>query len=216
MIERYLAELERRLPRRGRRRILAELRDHLRSSAEVYGEDEAIRRFGPPEEVARSFRREANLGRFALAAAIMTMLPTFYGLPENQLPPAPWPDGEMPFGLEWKRDAVLVLAALAAGALLSGRRRVTMFGLACTAASSALAVILTIEWANAVPGTPAWLALAGLVPGSLALGGLASYRAAAPRKHARAWVFVTDRQAFLRPARSACIPPRIVPIPSKQ
>ena len=186
MIERYLAEVERRLPRRGRRRNLAELEDHLRASAEVHGEDEAIRRFGPPEEVARSFRRGPNLGRIALAAAVATMLPAFYGLPENQLPPAPWPEGQMPFGLEWKRDAVLVFAALAAGAIITGRRTVTMLGLASAAAASALAVILTIEWANAVPGTPDWLVLAALVPGLVALGGLVSYRATAPRKHARA------------------------------
>jgi hypothetical protein len=186
MIERYLAELERQLPRRARGRILAELEDHLRTSAEVHGEDEAIRRLGPPDEVARSFRRAPNLGRIALAAAVATMLPAFYGLPENQLPPAPWPEGQMPFGLEWKRDAVLVLAALAAAALLSGRRRVTMLGLAVAAAASGLAVILTIEWAEAVPGTPVWVPLAGLVPGLVAVSGLVSYRATAPRKHARA------------------------------
>lgn len=185
MIERYLEELERRLPRRGRRRILAELEDHLRSSAELHGEEEAIRRFGPPEEVARGFRRR-NFGRIALAAAVATMLPAFYGLPENHLPPATWPEGQMPFGLEWKRDAVYVLAALATAAILSGRSRVTMLGLASAAAASALAVILGIEWADTVPGTPAWLAPAGLVPGLLALGGLVSYRATAPRKQARA------------------------------
>lgn len=186
MIERYLAELERRLPRRGRRRILAELEDHLRSSAETYGEEEAIRRFGPPEEVARSFSRGPNIGRIALVAAVAAMLPAFYGVPENQLPPAPWPEGQMPFSLEWKRDAVLVLAALAGVAIFFGRRAVTTVGLAAAVAASALAVILALEWADAVPGTPSWLALAGLVPGLVALGGLASYRATAPRKQARA------------------------------
>jgi hypothetical protein len=186
MIERYLAELERLLPRRARRKILAEVEDHLRSSAEVHGEEEAIKRFGPEEEVARSFRRGPNLGRIALVAAVATMLPAFYGLPENQLPPAPWPEGEMPFGLEWKRDAVLLLAALAAVAILSGRRLITVLGLAIAVIASTLAVILAIEWVDAVPGTPAWLPLAGLVPGLLALGGLVSYRATAPRKHARA------------------------------
>jgi hypothetical protein len=186
MIERYLAELERRLPRRGRRRILVELEDHLRSSAEAHGEEEAIRRFGRPEDVARSFRRGPNVGRIALGAAVVTMLPAFYGLPENHLPPATWPEGQMPFGLEWKRDAVLVLAGLAGIGILSGRRVVTLLGLAFAVAASALAVILGIEWADAVPGTPAWLAPAGLVPGLLALGGLVSYRATAPRKQARA------------------------------
>jgi hypothetical protein len=152
----------------------------------VHGEEEAIRRFGPAVEVARSFRRGPNIGRIALAAAVATMLPTFYGLPENHLPPAPWPEGQMQYGLEWKRDAVLVLAALAAAAILSGRRPVTALGLGIAAASSVLAVILAVEWADAVPGTPAWLPLAGLVPGLLALAGLASYRATAPRKQARA------------------------------
>lgn len=186
MIERFLSELARRLPRRGRRRILAELEDHLRESAEAHGEAEAIRRFGRPEDVARSFRRGPNIGRIALGAAVATMLPAFYGLPENHLPPAPWAEGQMPFGLEWKRDAVLVLAGLAAVGVLSGRRVVTLLGLAFAVAASTLAVILAIEWGNAVPGTPAWLPLAGLVPGLLALLGLASYRATAPRKQARA------------------------------
>lgn len=186
MIERYLAELARRLPRRGRSRNLAELEDHLRASAEAHGEEEAIRRFGRPEDVARSFRRAPNLARIALVAAVLTMVPAFYGVPENQLPPAPWPEGQMPFGLEWKRDAVLVLAGLAAAGIVSGRRIVTMLGLAFAVAASALAVILAIEWSSAVPGSPGWLPFAGLVPGILALAGLASYRATAPRKQARA------------------------------
>jgi hypothetical protein len=184
MIERYLAELERHLPRWRRRRILTEFEDHLRSSAEIHGEEEAIRRFGPAEEVARGFRRGPNLARIALAAAVATMIPAFYGAPENSLPPAPWPEGEMPTALEWKRDGVLVLAALAAVAILSGRREATLLGLASALAASALAVTLAIEWRDAVPGAPDWLALVALVPGLLALAGLASYRAAAPRTQA--------------------------------
>lgn len=98
-------------------------------------------------------------------------------------PRLPGPRGRC---LEWKRDAVLVLAALAGVAIFFGRRAVTTVGLAAAVAASALAVILALEWADAVPGTPSWLALAGLVPGLVALGGLASYRATAPRKQARA------------------------------
>ena len=174
MIERYLAELARLLPRSGRRRIVAEVEDHLRASAEEHGEEEAIRRFGRAEDVARSFRRAPNFGRVALVAAVLTMVPAFYGLPENHLPPAPWPEGDMPFGLEWKRDAVLLLAGLAAVGIVSGRRLVTVVGLVLAAAASGLAVILAIEWTNSVPGTPGWLSLTALVPGLLALGGLAS------------------------------------------
>ncbi|MBA2642306.1 MAG: hypothetical protein H0U82_05205, partial [Actinobacteria bacterium] len=60
-IDSYLAELERRLPRMARRRILAEAQEHLRDSAERHGskglpphiaEAAAVADFGPVEIVA--------------------------------------------------------------------------------------------------------------------------------------------------------------------
>ena len=57
MIDRYLAEVERHLRVHGRRRrrVRLELEAHLRESSESVGDEEAIRRMGTPEEVARSF-----------------------------------------------------------------------------------------------------------------------------------------------------------------
>lgn len=182
MIDRYLSELEPLLPRIGRRRILAEVEDHLREAAAEHGEEEAVARFGPPQHVARCFGREPRVGRLILLVAVATMLPAFYGVPENALPPAPWAEGQMPFALEWKRDAVLVLGALAALTVLSGRRTITAIGLGSAVAASVLAAVLAVQWADAAPGTPVWLPLVALVPGLLAAAGL--YSATAPRAHA--------------------------------
>jgi uncharacterized membrane protein len=67
-----------------RERVLAELRSHLRESAETHGEEEAIRRTGTPAEVARSFtpslahrlwEERDRLSALALIAAILASLP---------------------------------------------------------------------------------------------------------------------------------------------
>lgn len=57
MIERYVAEVERRLRLHGRRRrrVLDELEAHLRESAAQAGEAEAVRRMGTPADVAHAF-----------------------------------------------------------------------------------------------------------------------------------------------------------------
>ncbi|MBA2359558.1 MAG: hypothetical protein H0V79_01245 [Actinobacteria bacterium] len=182
MIDRYLAELAARLPRRRRTQVLAEAEDHLRQAAEAHGEEEAIRRFGTTEEVAVGFRtpRRLRLGQLLLAAAVASMVPSFYGAPENWLPPAPWPEGELPFSLAWKRDAILVLAALAALSTLFAVRRLALFtGAGAAGLASLTAGVLAVEWSDAVPGAPGWLPLVGLVPGLIAAA--AFYSATAPR-----------------------------------
>jgi hypothetical protein len=61
VIEEYLAELARLLPRgRRRRRILAEVEAHLRDAAAEHGDAEAIARFGAAAEVARAFPRSTT------------------------------------------------------------------------------------------------------------------------------------------------------------
>ena len=86
LIERYLMELdaELRLPRRARRRIVAEARDHLHALMAGEGaersraaESQAIDDFGAPAALARGFHHELAIGatrRAARCGAIMFVL----------------------------------------------------------------------------------------------------------------------------------------------
>src|SRR5947209_20350905 len=61
-IDEYLLTLRARLhvPARRRRRILAEVEDHLAcAAAELRSPEEAVRRFGPPRELAQTFVDQA-------------------------------------------------------------------------------------------------------------------------------------------------------------
>lgn len=169
-IDHYLRDLERALPRGLvlRRRILVEVEDHLREAARERGEEDAVTSFGPPQELARRYaplaaRRVGALVVFALLAyPILT-----YPITENNLPPAPWPGDRPPDYLRWKQDTIaqLFLLALAASgvALLRFRRADRIFLAALTvavgalAAAAALSIVLGVQWADAVPGTPSWL-----------------------------------------------------------
>ena len=127
-IDAYLGELERRLPRISRRRILAEAQEHLRDSAATHGaaglslhaaEAAAVDDFGPVEIVARRLSaegaiRETRIATLVALSAVAFFVFPLYVVPENSLPPAPW--------VEKPRDIfVLQLASvviwLAAGAL---------------------------------------------------------------------------------------------------
>ena len=70
--ERHLAELSKALAVRGkaRRRFLRECRDHLADAAAEVGEEEAVRRFGPPAEVAAAFDLEVAAGRGLRSTAV--------------------------------------------------------------------------------------------------------------------------------------------------
>ena len=173
MIDSYLEELARQLPLLGKRRILAEVEAHLREAAARVGEDEAIARFGAPAEVASGFRPAAarRLAFWAVAALGLCIGVAFVGLlviPENALPPAPWPTDEPPFYLRWKRDAVAVLfvvavagfaAALVTGRWIAVRLTCVALGIVTLAVQLALAAVLALEWRNAVPGSPGPLAI---------------------------------------------------------
>jgi hypothetical protein len=164
-VDDYLVELERRLPRVGRARLLAEAEDHLREAAAEAGEAEAVARFGSPGEFVRLLRplRAAAWNRLAALAAVAAVLalPLAYPLYETNLPPAPWPSAaEIPAHLAWKRDALAVLALVtlgaAVGSFLGSRVARTAVALA-PAALGATGVLLILDWADAVPGTPGWL-----------------------------------------------------------
>src|SRR6185503_4588013 len=74
----YLTELSAALRVRGgaRRRFLRECRDHLTDAAAERGEEDAVRAFGPPAEIAAAFDAEVAARRgvratFATAAGVL-------------------------------------------------------------------------------------------------------------------------------------------------
>jgi hypothetical protein len=93
VIESYLTELGRelRLPPRLKRRVLAEIEDHLREAAATSDPRAAIDAFGAPREVAKGFGRDLAahrarrsaiaaaiaLGAFALVFTLATQVTTF-------------------------------------------------------------------------------------------------------------------------------------------
>ena len=103
-IDAYLAALGSKLPLLGRRRALAEAREHLRDSAERHraigleadaAEEAAVEGFGDVEMVAGRFAAEAAVLETRIATAVAFMAVAFfvfplYVVPENTLPPARW------------------------------------------------------------------------------------------------------------------------------
>ena len=170
MIEEYLAELDRRLPRLlwRRRRVLAEVEAHLREAAAESSGGDAVARFGAASEVAADFRA-GHAARVALLAVLgLLAYPVLsYPVIENSLPPAPWRGDHPPGYLDWKQDAMLyvflvaVPLALAALVLLRRSRTVALalgaLAVAAMAANAVLGIVVGAQWADAVPRTPAWL-----------------------------------------------------------
>ena len=123
----FLARLERELPVRGerRRRILAEVEDHLLEAAALHGPEEALRRFGPADVLLRAYAsaRRRTVEQFAaLATLALLVSPVLtYPVVQSSLPPAPWASAaEMPGQLVWKLDAVLVLFLAGLGTAMIG------------------------------------------------------------------------------------------------
>lgn len=192
-IEAYLRELGHTLPRahRLRSRILAETEDHLREAARELGPKAAVERFGAPRALARQFvptysRFYARLSAYATLVVAAGFVALLYPIPENVLPPAPWPEGGKPDYLAWKQHAVaalfLVAMAACAVALATLRRHVsvsllaTLIALGSLSASAVVGAVVGFQWAEAVPGTPgwlAWLSLGTLLPIALAATPLA-------------------------------------------
>ena len=105
MIDDYLMALRHRL-RIPADRIIAEVEDHLRETAAVYGEADAIARFGSPEGVARKFHLEARqrATRQGLRMLVITGVALVVGYLAVDVvqPRNPWPDRHMPLALQWK------------------------------------------------------------------------------------------------------------------
>ncbi len=195
-IDAYLAELERRLPRIARRRVLAEA-DHLRDSAAQYranglaphdAEAAAVSDFGPLETVARRLAaegalRETRISTLVALGAVAFFVFPLYVVPENTLPPAPW--------AEKPRDIFVLQLVSIAFWLGAGALATASAGLAWTrwpylsapalvtaavaiAGSSVVAAALVARWFALTPATPNWP-----LAGSLAAGCLLACVAAA-------------------------------------
>jgi len=185
-IDAYLAELERRLPRIARRRILAEAQEHLRDSAARHSsegglvphdaEAAAVADFGPVEIVARKLAatgaiRETRIATVVALGAVAFFVVPLYVVPENTLPPAPWQEKPRDIALLQLVSVALWVAAGAlalAAAALSWTRwsRLAALPLACApialAGSVAFSVVLVVRWFALTPNTPNWALAAPL------------------------------------------------------
>ena len=169
----YLASLSRELrvgPLR-RRRILAEVEDHLLEAADREGEGAAIDRFGPVEEVASRLNRQWRVRtRLAAAAALGGVAVVFFsvqGLMDGILPPAPWPEDAIPSSLAWQSRAgqgLVLVALLLALAALAGRGwSAVLVGCALVALALAAASVSLYEIERAaLAGSPSGWELAGV------------------------------------------------------
>ena len=186
----YLVSLSRELrvgPLR-RRRILAEVEDHLREAAARDGEEAAIDRFGPVEEVASRLNRQWRVRtRLAAVAALGGVALVFFsvqGLMDGILPPAPWPEDAIPSSLAWQSRAaegLVLVALLLALAALAGRGwSAALVGGALVALALAAASVSLYEVERAaLAGSPSGWQLAGvfalraaaLAPAALLLAG---------------------------------------------
>ena len=190
-IDAYLAQLERRLPRIARRRILAEAQEHLRDSAARHSsegglvphaaEAAAVADFGPVEIVARRLAatgaiRETRIATLVVLGAVAFFVFPLYVVPENTLPPAPW--AEMPRELAVFQPVSVVLwlvaGALAAASAVLAWTRWSHFAApvlvtvsATIAGSSFVAAALAVRWFEATPATPNWALAGGLAAGCL-------------------------------------------------
>jgi MFS family permease len=184
-IDRYLSELRARLPLGVRARVVAEVEEHLRESGRAVGEEEAIARFGSAQALADSYRGRVRWVYAAGALLAALAFPVLsYPIPENLLPPAPWPSAdEMPAELAWKRDWIIALflfavvaGAVALGGFLRNRRLIVWpaaLSLGAIAAAGVLGTLLSWQWREHVVGTPDTLLVLGPVQVALALAGLA-------------------------------------------
>jgi hypothetical protein len=190
-IERYLGELERRLPRLGRRRILAEVEEHLRDLAgrhEAGGrsaaaaEAAATQDFGDVALLARELAAERAVvetraaSLLALGAVSFFVFP-LYVVPENTLPAATWT--EKPPGIVLLQVVSVALWAAAATTSLTafalawtrGRRiaaPLLELVLRTLTGSLVVSVFLVAHWIVSASIVVLWPLLAG----PLALGSL--------------------------------------------
>lgn len=179
----YVAALARELrvgPLR-RRRILAEVEDHLQASIDEcltsgVARDEAAQtaldRFGPVEVLAAGFNRQWRLRTRLAAAAVLggagVLFVSVQRLMEGWVQPAPWPEDAAPSAVGWQSgaaEAFLLAAVVLALVALAGRRwSAAAAGVALVAVALAAAFVshYDVERAALVAGSPTNWELAGV------------------------------------------------------
>jgi hypothetical protein len=205
-IDAYLVALERALPRSARLRALAEVREHLRDTAERHreagvapfeAEAAATREFGPVSEVARRIGaelavRETRIASVLALGAVAFFVFPLYVVPENTLPPAPW--AEIPVDLVvLQRVAVAfwVFAGAFAGlsVVLAWTRwtpyasRLLALATISIASSLAVSVALVVRWFSYTPATPSWGLAAPLAASCLAACAFMALWSRSSRRH---------------------------------
>jgi hypothetical protein len=164
-----------------RRRILAEVEDHLQASvderlasgvARDEAEEAALARFGPAAGLAAGFNRQWRVRTRLAAAAVLggagVLFVSVQSLMEGWVRPAPWPEDAAPAAVAWQSGtaetclfAAVVLALLA----LAGRRwSAAAAGVALVALMLAVAFVshYDVERAALVAGPPTNWELAGV------------------------------------------------------
>jgi hypothetical protein len=169
----YLAELRAHLPSTRKSRLLREVEAHLRDATAAHvragldrnaAEARAVAEFGPAAAVAARMRRETApiAVRHAAAVALVALASLFlplYAVPENMLPPAPWPERPSYLGVLLTLALVCWLGALALAAVavcVRPRLAATAIVLAALlgACSGALALAAAVAWHVEAPATP--------------------------------------------------------------
>ena len=169
----YLAELRAQLPSTRKSSLLREVEAHLRDATAAHvragldrnaAEERAVAEFGPATVVAARMRRETapiavrRAAAVALVALASLVLP-LYAVPENLLPPAPWPERPSYLGVLLTLALVSWLGALALAAVavcVRPRLAATAILLAALlgACSGALALAAAAAWHVEAPETP--------------------------------------------------------------
>jgi hypothetical protein len=178
-IERYLADLARRLPLIRRRRFLAEAEMHLRDSVARHraagldpdsAEAAALAGFGSIDVVAHRFAAEGAAAELrvasllALTAAALFIFP-LYVVPENTLPPAAWETKPVDISVLQVVSVSLWLTAVGLAVLAAALAWTPWSRFAATAMSVVLVTIagagltsaaLVARWFGETSVTPEW------------------------------------------------------------
>jgi hypothetical protein len=178
----YVAALARELrvgPFR-RRRILAEVEDHLRASVDEGlasdvprdVEEAALARFGPAEDLAAGFNRQWRVRTRLAAAAVLggagVLFVSVQRLMEGWVRPAPWPEDAAPAAVAWQSGTAeaCLFAAVGLALLALAGRRWSAAAAGCALVALALAAAFVshydVERAALVAGPPANWELAGV------------------------------------------------------
>jgi hypothetical protein len=185
LVDDYLMELRKLLPKALRKDIAAEVEDHLQESASSNGEEVAVARFGSAQEVARAFAGQAALHDIRRAAVLLVLAVVPFGLASLPFPrdliPAwgassmdRWP--EQAPQVAGQQDAILVLFCASVGLVLLGvvasALRWRRIGLILHTASSVATIalgtmttVLAVRWERALPAAPSlfWIVLYAFV-----------------------------------------------------